>query len=539
MIRAKAAGRPLGADYWKLAATIGLSNVGDGIRLVAFPWLAATLTPDPLLVAAVAAATQLAWLILPIPAGVVIDRFDRRALMVAGYTFHLVVGVVVGGLFIVDRLSVEVLIPLAILSGCAEVILDTTALTLLPAVVHRDQLVRASGYLVGAEISTQMLIGRPLGGLLSGLSSAVAFFAKAALGAVCVVISLFVMPRRAFQLPPTDAAPESITDDLRQGLRWLWAHRLLRDVGLIIAVSNILYGATIAIFVLFARDILHVGALGFGLIGSCVAVGGVLGSVVASPLTRYLGERGAFLLVIFVTAGAFGIVGAASHPALAASMLALVGGMFTVWEAVWRAMRIRLVPERLLGRVTSILRWLEMGPFPLASLLGGAIVVIGTTLHDRSLGLRLPYFLTAAVFVLLGLWLHLAMSPKGGGPEGLGGGEIKRVTVAERAASTRADHSSEPRLPEVEPEVGGSPRGVAPAAGTELVDHRGYVAVHGPDGEHEPVSDLGVGEVLAEQLQNLELAPGEAGRVVPGVADRTTRDTSHARGAQVGADDAR
>jgi MFS family permease len=527
MIRAGAAGRPLGAAYWKLATATGLSNLGDGIRLVAFPWLTATLTQDPLLVTAVAAAAQLAWLVLPIPAGVIIDRFDRRALMVAGYSVHLVVGVVVGVLFMVDRLSVEVLVPLAILTGCAEVILDTTALTLLPAVVNRDQLIRASGYLVGAEISTQMLIGRPLGGLLSGLSSAVAFFAKAALGAICAVMSLFVIPRRAFRRPPTTAAPGSMGNELRQGLRWLWAHRLLRDIGIIIAVSNILYGATIAIFVLFARDILHVGALGFGLIGSCVAVGGVLGSVVASPLTRHLGERGAFLLVIFVTAGAFGIVGLASHPALAASMLALVGGMFTVWEAVWRAMRIRLVPERLLGRVTSILRWLEMGPFPLASLCGGAIVVIGTTVHDRELGLRLPYFLTAAVFVVLGFWLQIAMSPR-------------RAAVAEHAVSTRAGRSSGRRSLEIEhTEVGGPPRGVAPVADAELVDHRGDMAVHGPDREHEPRGDLGVGEALAEQLQDLELALGEAGRVVPGAADRATRDRPHAGSPQVGADDAR
>jgi len=94
------------------------------------------------------------------------------------------------------------------------------------------------------------------------------------------------------------------------------------------------------------------------------------------------------------------------------AMLALVAGGFTIWEVIWRGMRIRLAPDHLLGRVTSILRWLEMAPFPLASLLGGALVVLGTALGGRTLGLRLPYLLTAAVFVLLGVALYPLASPR-------------------------------------------------------------------------------------------------------------------------------
>ena len=108
-------------------------------------------------------------------------------------------------------------------------------------------------------------------------------------------------------------------------------------------------------------------------------------------------------------------------------MLALVAAGFTVWEVVWRGMRIRFVPDRLLGRVTSLLRWLEMGPFPLASLLGGALVALGTILVDRDLGLRLPYLVTAVVFVVLGVVLYPLVSPQ-------------RLRAAEAAVSAVAGH---------------------------------------------------------------------------------------------------
>ena len=402
---------PLGRTYWKLAAATGLTNTADGIRLIAFPWLASTLTRDPLLIAAVAAATQVSWLVLTVPVGAVIDRCDRRVPMVGAHAVHLGTGLAIALLLLYGQLSVPTLLVLAVLTGGAEVVIDTTAQTLLPAVVEPRHLVRASGYLVGAETGAQALAGRPLGGLLSGLSSAMAFGAGAAL-AVASTISLLLMPGHSFR-PGRSAAepPAAVLAGLSQGLRWLRTHRLLRDLGIIIALSNIVYGATLAVFVIFAREVLGVGAVGFAILGSCGVAGGLLGAVRAAPIVRRLGDRGTFLLVILVTGGAFAAIGLTANAVVTAVMLALVGLLFTVWEAAWRVLRIRLVPGHLLGRVTGVLRWLEMGPFPLASLLGGALVVIGTAIAGRSFGLHLPYFLTAAVFGLLGIALHRIARP--------------------------------------------------------------------------------------------------------------------------------
>jgi predicted MFS family arabinose efflux permease len=400
--------RRLGTAYWKLAVATAMANLADGARLVAFPWLASTLTSDPLLIAGVAAAAQASWLVVTVPAGVAIDRYDRRALMVGAHAVHLCVGPLIGLLFVSGHLSIALLLLLAALTGCAEVVVDTTAQTLLPAVVQPAQLVRASGYLVGAEVTTQAVAGRPLGGLLSALSSAAAFLAAAILG-LAAAIALLLMPRRAGR--PTESGIDRPGTALVQGLRWLWANRLLRDVGIVIAVSNLAYGTTLAVFVLFAREVLGVGAIGFAVLGSCGVAGGVLGSVCAAPVARRLGNRGTFLLVVFATAGAFAAIGLTSNAVVTAVMLALIGLLFTVWEAVWRVLRIRVVPDHLLGRVTGVLRWLEMGPFPLASLAGGALVVLGTAVGGRSFGLHVPYVLTAFVFVVLGVVLYPLVSP--------------------------------------------------------------------------------------------------------------------------------
>jgi MFS family permease len=401
----------LGAPFWKLIAASSTSNMGDGIRALAFAWLASTLTRDPILVSGVAASTQLPWLVFTMPAGVVIDRFNRRLLMVTATVTHVLVGLLLASLYLSGSLSIGLLFPLALLTGCAEVIVDTTAQTLLGAVVTREQLVRASGLLVGAEVSMQALVGRPLGGFLASLSIAAALLTTAGLLA-CSTGALLSMPAERFRPPPrSQQGRTSWVRDLVDGLRWLWRHRLLRDVGIIIALSNVLYGATTATFVLFAREILQVDAFGFGVMGSMFAIGGVLASTLAAALARRLGDRGTFLLVIFATAFAFALVGLTSSTVVTALMLTLVGAMFTIWEAVWRVMRIRLVPDELLGRVTGVLRWLEMGPFPLASMLGGLMVALGASLGDRRLGLHLPYVMTGVVFVLLGFLLYPLVAP--------------------------------------------------------------------------------------------------------------------------------
>jgi hypothetical protein len=281
----------------------------------------------------------------------------------------------------------------------------------LPALVHPAQVTRASGYLVGAEVGMQTLVGSPLGGLLISLSVATALLTQSALVA-CAAVALLLIPAGMLRRDrPADPAT-SMTRSLLDGVRWLRGHALLRDVGIIVAVSNIVYGACWAIFVLFAREILGLGALGFGIVGGCIATGGVLGSVVAARIASRLGERGSFLLVVFGTAAAFATIGLSSDAVVVTLMLALVSAGFTIWEVVWRGMRLRLVPDHLLGRVTSLLRWLEMGPFPLAALLGGGLVALGAVLGDRTLGLRLPYLLTAAVFVVLGAFLYPLASPQ-------------------------------------------------------------------------------------------------------------------------------
>jgi MFS family permease len=175
--------RPLGSSYWKLFAATGISNLGDGVSLVAYPWLASAVTRSPLLVALIAMAQRLPWLVFTLPAGVITDRVDRRKAMVLmdglRFLLTLVVAVAVLGqqkylpgpkavqTVVGTRTGLYLVLLVATLSlGMAEVLRDNSSQTMLPAIVKSDDLEKANGRMWSAESVANTFVGPPLGSLL-------------------------------------------------------------------------------------------------------------------------------------------------------------------------------------------------------------------------------------------------------------------------------------------------------------------------------------------------------------------------------------
>lgn len=167
--------RLVGGNFGRLLAATVITNVGDGVRLVALPLLATLLTRDPILVAAVTAAVRLPWLIASLPAGVLADRFDRRSLMGYGAIGQTVLVGSLGLAVFADRASIGLLIAVAFTMGCLEVLIDNTAQVITPHTVAASRLEGANGLLVGAFIVANQFIGPPLGGLLFAVSTAAPF----------------------------------------------------------------------------------------------------------------------------------------------------------------------------------------------------------------------------------------------------------------------------------------------------------------------------------------------------------------------------
>ena len=176
----------LGSNYWRLWVASVVSNLGDGIALIAYPWLASAVTRSPVLIALIAVAQRLPWLVFTLPAGVITDRVDRRKLMVAMDVSRTLITLVVaatvvaaasdlpspeqvatGAVSAANLVVYGVLLGASLLFGFAEVLRDNAAQTFLPAIVEADQLERANGNMWGAEMVTNSFVGPPLGSLLA------------------------------------------------------------------------------------------------------------------------------------------------------------------------------------------------------------------------------------------------------------------------------------------------------------------------------------------------------------------------------------
>ena len=231
------------------------------------PLLALSLTQDTRLISAVSFSSMIPWLFLSLPAGVFIDRWDRRVVMIVADSLRAIMYTLVAVLVAVDTLSIWVLLVILFVIGCAEVFFDMSAQAFLPSIVTEDQLHRANGLLYAAEIVWGSFIGLPIGSWLFVVAAAVPFGINGASFALAAVLVASITVRRPTEQAQTDTSPRSsFVTDLKEGLRWLGGHRNLRTLAVLLGVTNGAMMLGEAIFVKFAFRYLGVGPKGYGLL---------------------------------------------------------------------------------------------------------------------------------------------------------------------------------------------------------------------------------------------------------------------------------
>ena len=409
----------LGASYWKLWSASITSNLGDGVAVVAYPWLASAVTRSGMLLALIAVAQRLPWLIFTLPAGVITDRVDRRKIMVtmdvlrAAVTALVAVAVLVrqdvlpAPDAIVDATNVAtdlglylVLLAASLLFGFAEVLRDNAAQTLMPALVEPDGLEKANGQMWGIEMVANSFAGPPLGSVLIGVAFALPFFFDAGTFAVAAAL-VFLIPGD-FRTKTGDRAGTKIDwmGEIKEGIGWLWRHPLLRPMAIILGFMNGLSMVTFATFVLFAQEILETTAFTFALLGT----GAALGAFFASRVAQRLGSGPSLYVTILTGSVTALIVGIASSWVLVWAMLMI--GVFTavLWNVITVSLRQTIIPDHLLGRVNSVYRFFAWGMMPIGSAIGGVIVVVTEAVGSRELALRMPWYVVAASYALLFLY---------------------------------------------------------------------------------------------------------------------------------------
>jgi MFS family permease len=384
----------LGRNFTKAVVASGFANLADGVLWVALPLLAVQLTRSPLLIAGVTVAARLPWLLAPV-AGAFADRLDRRQSMVR---VNLVRTVLLGGLALAvaaDLASLPMLYAVAVLLGVAETLFDTSAQSLLPALVDRDDLTRANSRLFAVELVANTFIGPPLGGLLAAAGLAVALGVPAAaylVGAGC--LALIVGSFRAAGAGP--AGSTRLRDDVAEGTRFVWRHPVLRPLAVMLGAQNMAWSAGFSVFVLYAvaPGPMGLSEAGFGILSATLGVGSLLGTWLAVPAERRLGRVRTLVLGVVLTGAGLVVPALTADAVLVGASFVMSGVAMVLWNVVTVSLRQRITPDRLLGRMNAAYRLVGWGTMPVGAALGGFLA--------EALGLR-PTFAVSAALVAVTL----------------------------------------------------------------------------------------------------------------------------------------
>ncbi|SCF27052.1 Predicted arabinose efflux permease, MFS family [Micromonospora purpureochromogenes] len=395
----------LGPDFARLWTASAVANLGDGVTMIAGPLLVASISDDPAAVAAAAVAPQLPWLLFALVSGALVDRFDRRRLVVA---VNLARGAVLAALA-VAVLAGAATVPLIclafFLTGVGETLADTASGALLPALVPAEQLERANGRLFATFVLGNQFAAKPLGAYLFGLGAALPFAVDAAsFGLAALLVALL----RWRPTPPAGPTPDggarhSLRADVAAGLRALWSVPVLRSLAVCIAVMNVAFCAAFAAFVLYARQRLGLGDVGYGVLLTASAVGGLAGTALAGRLKTRFGAPALLRVGLLVEVGLQLVLATTRQPWIAGAALAVWGGHAMIWGVLVVSLRQRLVPDRLRGRVNS--------GYALADLGGAAVgTALGGLLAQATGAITAPFWMAAGALTVLtvAVWRRLA-----------------------------------------------------------------------------------------------------------------------------------
>jgi MFS family permease len=397
--------------FAKLWTASTLSALGTGLTIVAAPLYVSARTSNALIVSATTGVAMLPWLLFALPAGVLVDRVDRRRLMVA-VDWARAAGMGVLAIAILSGWSSIVLLDLVLfLINTGETAFEPAAQAMVPAVVPRDQLERANGWLVGGLTLTRYMIAGPLGGFLFVAAASIPFFANAGTYAASAILVGLVGGKYRVATPGRSPSPEAVDPRARgarraggvraevaEGLRWLLRQRMLRTMAILIGLLNVTLAAATAVLVLLARERLHVGSVGYGSLFTCMAVGSLLGSAVGDRVIRRVTATWTIRIGLLVEALTHLTLALATSVYVVGAVMAAFGIHAALWTIVGSSLRQRLTPEHMLGRVSSATLFISAGGNCVGALLGGALA--------SAFGITAPYWVgfVVALIVVATTW---------------------------------------------------------------------------------------------------------------------------------------
>jgi MFS family permease len=366
-------------DFQLVLGGQGVSALGDAVTLTAMPLLVLFLTGSGALMGLVGALQFLPNLVLGLPAGALADRWDRRRLMLWSDIGRTALTAAIPVSFWLGWPTMAVVLIVTVPINALRVLSDAAFASAVPNLVGREHLARANSYLE-ATLSVPFIVGPAIAGVLVAVVGAPTTLAIDAVTFAVSAASLSLV-RRPLRAERPGEMPHILTD-IKEGIRFVWGHFVLRTI---ISYFSVIAMATAALIPALSYYITIDRGYGpelFGFAGSTWSLGYLLGSLLGGRLGR--ARVGLRMLVCSVVIGASLVVTAVTTVSLVYLVATfLIGAALAVQLVSYMTLRALITPDELLGRVSSVSRTVTVGLQPLGMLAGGALIDAssgGTTL---------------------------------------------------------------------------------------------------------------------------------------------------------------
>lgn len=366
--------------FWRFFTASTVSNIGTGVTSVALPLLAvSTLHASNFEVGLVVAATYVSWVVIGLPAGALVSRWPlRETQVVSDLVRGLALATIpVAALF--DVLSLAQLVVVAAVVGFFSVIFDVANSTVVVSIVTPDALVKRNSQISASSSATQ-LAGPSLGGVLV---QSIGASATILIDAVSYVVSAALLGSLPSQPAEEDAGPRpSMRDQIAEGVRFVWRHRIMRAATINVTIINLAAGALLVLTPLFLVRVLSAPPAVIGVLYASEGVGSLFGAAIAPRLDARLGSGRTLRMASAAAALLFLLMPLAPDSWIGYGLFALgnlgFAAFVTVLALMSRTHRQRVTPRPLLPRIMATVRFVSWGAAPIGGLLAaGAATAIG------------------------------------------------------------------------------------------------------------------------------------------------------------------
>jgi MFS family permease len=397
----------LGRSFrWLLSATL-VNNIGDGVVIAAGPLLVASQTHDPFVVSLALFMQYVPFILFGVIGGVAADRFDRRRMVVGVNIARAVVLSLLVATIVTGVVNIALVLLVMFILGTAEVFADSASSTLLPGLVARQDLGIANARMQGAFLLTNQLLLPPVGAFLFAINSSLPFATNAA----CFALGAVLISRVATSTRERSAEGTGLGAEMLEGFRWLLAHPPMRTLALTIFTFNITFGAAWSVLVLYAIKRLGMDEVGFGLLTTAIAIGGVVGIMSYGRLERRFSLADIMRVGLLIETFTHLVLALTTSAAVALATLVVFGAHAFVWGTTSNVVRQRAVPDAVLGRVSGVYRVAITGGMVVGTPLGGVLAL--------NFGITAPFwfgFVGSALLVTI-LWRQFENIVHAGDPE--------------------------------------------------------------------------------------------------------------------------